>query len=118
MIEWFIFNDMHTGYDRFTMVQRIIMLLIPLFLPLVLYFIYKAYVNSKREKDQKHKFFDLTDRKAFPPLLFLGVMLMILVLILVTTFGGSDPTGKYIPPRYENNKLVPSHMEKTKTEKE
>lgn len=75
-------------------------------------------MNSKREKGQRRQFFDLTDRKAFPPLLFLGVMLMILVLILVTTFGGSDPTGKYIPPRYEDNKLVPSHMEKTTTEKE
>lgn len=106
-----------TGYDRFTMVQRIIMLLIPLFLPLVLYFVYKAYANSKREEHQKRKFFDLTDRKAFPPLLFLGVLLMILVLIYVTTFGGSDPTGKYIPPRYEDNKLVPSHMENSTTEK-
>src|SRR5215211_2711013 len=40
-----------------------------------------------------------------------GVVLLVLVLAIVTVHFGEPETGTYVPPRYEDGRVVPSHIE-------
>jgi hypothetical protein len=40
-----------------------------------------------------------------------GVVLLALVLVTVEVHFGEPETGTYVPPRYEDGRVVPSHIE-------
>lgn len=40
-----------------------------------------------------------------------GVVLLIVVLVVVNVHFGAPETGRYVPPRYEDGRVVPSHIE-------
>jgi hypothetical protein len=40
-----------------------------------------------------------------------GVVLLVLVLLTVEVHFGAPETGTYVPPRYEDGRIVPSHIE-------
>jgi len=44
-----------------------------------------------------------------------GVVLLVLVLAIVTVHFGEPETGTYVPPRYEDGRVVPSHIEPRRT---
>lgn len=39
-----------------------------------------------------------------------GLILVVAGLASVAVFGGKSPDGKYIPPRYEDGRIVPSEV--------
>ena len=40
-----------------------------------------------------------------------GLLLLVLVLYLVTVHFGTPLTGTYVPPRWENGRIIPSHID-------
>lgn len=44
-----------------------------------------------------------------------GVVLLVLVLVTVEVHFGEPETGTYVPPRYEDGRVVPSHIEPRRT---
>jgi hypothetical protein len=44
-----------------------------------------------------------------------GVVLLVLVLLTLTVHFGEPETGTYVPPRYEDGRVVPSHIEPRRT---
>jgi hypothetical protein len=40
-----------------------------------------------------------------------GVALLVIVLVTVTVHFGEPETGTYVPPRYENGRIAPGHLE-------
>jgi len=40
-----------------------------------------------------------------------GVLLLALVLVVVTVHFGTSTPGVYVPPRWENGRIVPGHIE-------
>ena len=40
-----------------------------------------------------------------------GVLLLVLVLFVVHVHFGTRETGTYVPPRWEDGRIVPSHIE-------
>ena len=48
-------------------------------------------------------------------LAFAGVILLALVLVTVTVHFGEPIRGRYVPPRYENGRVIPPHLEPLQT---
>ena len=44
-------------------------------------------------------------------LLGTGVLLLALVLFVVTVPSGTSVSGTYVPPRWENGRIIPGHIE-------
>jgi hypothetical protein len=40
-----------------------------------------------------------------------GTLLLVLVLVVVHLHFGTSETGTYVPPRWEDGRIVPSHIE-------
>ena len=40
-----------------------------------------------------------------------GVLLLAVVLFVVTVHYGTSQPGTYVPPRWENGRIVPGHIE-------
>ena len=40
-----------------------------------------------------------------------GVLLLALVLFVVTVPSGTSVSGTYVPPRWENGRVIPGHVE-------
>ncbi len=40
-----------------------------------------------------------------------GALLLAVVLVVVTVHFGEPETGQYMPPRYEDGRVVPSHID-------
>jgi hypothetical protein len=40
-----------------------------------------------------------------------GVLLLALVLFVVTVPSGTSVSGTYVPPRWENGRIIPGHIE-------
>ncbi len=91
------------------MPREFLTLVVPLLLPTVLYLV---WLRAARWSDAAaatpwHKL----------PWVWLGltgVVLTGLVLLVVTVGFGSSATGIYVPPRLENGKIVPGHLQSGK----
>jgi len=54
------------------------------------------------------------EKGPWPLLLFLGAVLAFAVLAVTALTRGGDPDATYVPPRLENGKLIPGHLEPKK----
>jgi hypothetical protein len=83
-------------------------IVLPLLLPTALYLGWVLLVQRSRGRGGADGV-----RWALLPWLWLaatGVLLLALMLVVTIRFGSSQP-GVYVPPRYENGRVVPSHIE-------
>jgi hypothetical protein len=91
------------------MPRELLTLFVPLILPTVLYL---AWLQAMRWSQEGGA---ATWRGV--PWVWLGVTgvaLAALVLFVVTVHFGTSAPGTYVPPRYENGKIVPGHIEQVK----
>lgn len=81
-------------------------IVLPLALPTALYLAWLLLAQRAQR--------DGTVRWATLPWLWLvgaGAVLLVLVLFVVTVHVGTPQSGTYVPPRWENGRIVPSHIE-------
>ena len=81
-------------------------IVLPLLLPTA---VYLAWLHVAHRSQQ-----DGVVRWAALPWLWLagaGVLLLAVVLFFVTVHFGTSRPGTYVPPRWENGHIVPSHIE-------
>jgi hypothetical protein len=91
------------------MLREILTLVVPLVLPTVLYLVWLRAVRWSEEGGA------LAWRKLpWVWLAAIGVMLTAIVLFVVTVGFGTAAPGIYVPPRFENGRIVPGHVESAK----
>ena len=88
------------------MLRVFLTIVLPLLLPTVLYLLWIGILGSSQEGG------------AIPwtavPWIWLagtGAVLLAIVLLVVTVHFGSPQDGVYVPPRWEGDRIVPSHIE-------
>ena len=89
-------------------------IVMPLVLPTALYLVWVRVAHwspggSPQESPQGE-----TLRSAALPWVWLaaaGVLLLALVLFVVTVHYGTSTPGTYVPPRWEDGRIVPGHIE-------
>ena len=81
------------------MLRLLLQYLLPLVLPLLLYvgFVYLTNGNTP----------EWVNRAPWIPLLGAGVVLLGISLVTWSLFEGADPASTYIPPRFEDGRVVP-----------
>ncbi|MGD9613881.1 MAG: DUF6111 family protein [Alphaproteobacteria bacterium] len=88
------------------MLRVLLTIVLPLLLPTAVYVAWIA-VTSWSENREPIRLQTL-------PLVWLalaGVALLAVVLITVTVHFGEPAGGKYVPPRYEDGRVIPPHIE-------
>jgi Family of unknown function (DUF6111) len=88
------------------MLRVILTIVLPLLLPTVLYLAWIATLGSSREGG--------AISWAAVPWIWLasaGAVLLVIVLFVVTVHFGSSQEGVYVPPRWQNNQIIPGHIE-------
>ena len=88
------------------MLRVIFTIVLPLLLPTAVYLAWLRIVHRSRR--------DGTVRWAALPWLWLagaGALLLALVLFVVTVHFGISQPGVYVPPRWEDGRIVPGHIE-------
>jgi hypothetical protein len=88
------------------MLRLLVTILLPLFLPTALYLLWVTLVRPARRNG--------TALWAALPWLWLaavGVALLVIVLLVVTVHFGTPQEGVYVPPRWQNGRIVPGHIE-------
>jgi hypothetical protein len=88
------------------MLRVLLTIVLPLLLPTAVYlgWLYVAHWSQR----------DAAVRWAALPWLWLagtGVLLLAVVLFVVTVHFGTSEPGTYVPPRWENGRIVPGHLE-------
>jgi hypothetical protein len=88
------------------MVRVFLTLVLPLFLPMALYLLWIGTFGSTQEDG-------VLPWSAMPWiwLASAGVALLAIVLFVVTVDFGSPQEGVYVPPRWEDGRIVPGHIE-------
>ena len=92
------------------MLRVVLTIVLPLLAPTAVYVIWLVVWRQSQGE---------TWRWAALPWIWLlpaGVVLLAAVLVLVTVHFGAPETGVYVPPRYENGHIVPSHIEPRHTQ--
>jgi uncharacterized protein DUF6111 len=81
-------------------------IILPLILPTVLYLAWIWAMGWSQRSDA-------TGWAALPwlPLAATGVVLLAVVLFVVTVGFGTSTPGVYVPPRLENGRIIPGHIE-------
>ena len=74
---------------------------LPLLIPFIGFFAYRLLVLRGRGFLKDTPWYSLT---------LGGLLLVIGGLVSIAIFGGSSPDGTYIPPRYEDGRIVPSEV--------
>lgn len=85
-------------------------IVVPLVLPTALYLVWLWVARGALQEREE----GATLRSAMLPLVWLaaaGVLLLALVLFVVTVHHGTSQPGTYVPPRWENGRIIPSHIE-------
>jgi hypothetical protein len=85
-------------------------IVVPLLLPTALYLVWLRVARGSLQGLQQGG----TLRSAVLPWVWLaaaGVLLLALVLFVVTVHYGTSQPGTYVPPRWENGRIVPGHIE-------
>jgi hypothetical protein len=88
------------------MLRVVLTIILPLLLPTA---IYVAWVVAMQWSEQGEPL-----RWAALPWIWLaaaGALVLGVVLFAVTVHFGEPETGRYVPPRYEDGRVVPSHIE-------
>ena len=88
------------------MLRVFLTIVLPLVLPTAIYVAWVAIAYRARR--------DGAVRWAALPWVWLagtGVLLLAVVLFVVTVHFGTSETGTYVPPRWEDGRIVPSHIE-------
>lgn len=88
------------------MLRVFLTIILPLLLPTVLYLLWISTLGSPEERGAV--------RWTTLPWVWLagaGVVLLAIVLVVVTVHFGSSQEGVYVPPRWQNGRIVPGHIE-------
>jgi hypothetical protein len=91
------------------MLREILTLVVPLVLPTVLYLLWLRAVHWSEEGGAA-----TWPKLPWVWLIVTGVALTALVLFIVTVGFGTAMPGIYVPPRVENGRIVPGHIEPAK----
>ena len=89
-------------------------IVLPLALPTALYLAWVRVSNWSSQGSQEGSERGATVQWAALPWLWLaaaGAVLLALVLFVVTVHFGASQPGTYVPPRWENGRIVPGHIE-------
>jgi Family of unknown function (DUF6111) len=89
-------------------------IVLPLALPTALYLVWMRLAHWSPGGSPQGSERGETVRWAALPWLWLataGAMLLALVLFVVTVHFGTSQPGTYVPPRSENGRIVPGHIE-------
>ena len=88
------------------MFRIVLTIVVPLLLPTAIYAIWLVVLRQSAQAESLHW-------EALPWiwLAVAGVLLLGAVLFIVTVHFGEPVSGVYVPPRYENGHIVPSHIE-------
>jgi hypothetical protein len=81
-------------------------IVLPLLLPTAVYLAWLQFANWQRQSERV--------RWTALPWVWLvgsGVLLLALVLLVVTVHFGTSQPGTYVPPRWENGRIMPGHIE-------
>jgi hypothetical protein len=85
-------------------------IVMPLVLPTALYLVWLRVVRGSLPGSQQGQ----TLRSVVLPWVWLaaaGVLLLAVVLFVVTVHYGTSQPGTYVPPRWENGRIMPGHIE-------
>lgn len=85
-------------------------IVVPLLLPTALYLVWVRVAHWSPRGSERGE----TASWAALPWLWLaatGALLLALVLFVVTVHYGTSQPGTYVPPRWENGRIVPGHIE-------
>jgi hypothetical protein len=88
------------------MLRVFLTIVLPLALPTAIYFAWLT-VAQRAQRDG-------TVRWAALPWVWLagaGTLLLVIVLFVVNLHFGTPNTGTYVPPRWENGRVIPGHIE-------
>lgn len=91
------------------MAREILTLVVPLLLPTVIYLVWLRAMRWSETGGAVP-----WHRLPWVWLAAIGVALTALVLFVVTVGFGTEKPGSYVPPRVENGKIVPGHIEPAK----
>jgi hypothetical protein len=83
---------------------------LPLLLPTALYLLWVTVLRPARHSDAA-----LWSALPWLWLAGAGVALLAIVLFVVTVHFGASREGVYVPPRWENDHIIPGHIESQST---
>lgn len=100
------------------MIRLLLTILVPLVLPTLVYFIYRAIVRPRRpasagQAQNASDDDDLDQAAQSAPwlrLLVAGVALVGLSLVFLADYGRERPNGVYVPPQVVGDEIVPGHF--------
>lgn len=84
--------------------------ILPLLLPILIYLGW-WYLARRRALSRGHPTPQLGDAP-WTWLFVAGLGLMVVVLIVMGLTWGEEPGGVYVPPRYEDGKIIPGHIDR------
>ena len=84
--------------------------LLPIVLPTVVYF---AWLTAERRRAERAEAGKAPHWRDAPWLWLVGsgVALALVIAFASAFFGGADTAGRYVPPRVEDGRIVPGHVE-------
>ncbi len=85
------------------MLRSVVMTLLPLLLPLAVYFAWRVVYGNDRMPEWAREV-------PWVPLLSIGVVLAALTLGVWRFNSGAPPGSQYVPPHYEDGILIPGHF--------
>jgi hypothetical protein len=88
------------------MLRVLLTIVLPLLLPTAIYMAWIAFVSRSANSERP--------RLGAMPVVWLvlaGALLLAAVLVTVTVHFGQPVSGRYVPPRYEDGRVVPPHLE-------
>jgi hypothetical protein len=88
------------------MLRVLLTVVLPLLLPTAVYVAWIAFISRSSSGERV--------RLGALPMVWLalaGVVLLAAVLITVNVHFGEPVSGRYVPPRYEDGRVIPPHVE-------
>ena len=88
------------------MLRVLLTIVLPLLLPTAVYVAWIGFMSRSANRERV--------RFGTLPLIWLaliGLVLLAAVLVTVSVHFGGTPSGRYVPPRYENGEVIPPHIE-------
>lgn len=87
------------------MIRIALEVMLPFLLPFAAYFTFAYFAN--RAEAQGIRLQDMP----WVWLAITGVSFVIVFFVVTGLMTGSDPSGRYVPPRLEDGRIVPGHIE-------
>ena len=92
------------------MIRSVVVSALLFLLPFVLYFLWLGFQRRKQAEEA------ITTGRHYFWVGLAGVVLAVAGFVYFTDFGGAPPDSVYIPPTYQDGKLIPGHFAPRKTE--